>query len=97
MNAPPESGSWRLDVTAKGTLDNLALLAHPEADAPLGPREIRLRVRAAGLNFRDIAVGLGLVASEKTMGSEGAGVVTEVGAEVTGTAVGDRVFGVFER
>ncbi|MFI6896652.1 type I polyketide synthase [Streptomyces sp. NPDC050256] len=97
LNSPPDNVSWRLDVTAKGTLDNLALLAHPEADAPLGPHEIRMEVRAAGLNFRDIAVGLGLVASEKTMGSEGAGVVTEVGTEVTGAAVGDRMFGIFER
>lgn len=94
---PPTDGPWRLDVTTKGTLDNLALVAHPEAQAPLGPREVRIAVRAAGLNFRDIAVGLGLVATEKTMGSEGAGVVTEAGAQVTGVAVGDRVFGVFER
>lgn len=84
-------------MTSRGTLDNLALVPHPEAEEPLGPRQVRIRVRAAGLNFRDIAVGLALVAGERTMGSEGAGLVTEVGADVTGTAVGDRVFGVFER
>ncbi|MFI8997837.1 type I polyketide synthase [Streptomyces sp. NPDC053542] len=94
---PPAEGAWRLDVTSRGTLDNLALLPHPEAEAPLGPMEVRIAVRAAGLNFRDIAVGLGLVATEKTMGSEGAGVVTETGAQVTDFRVGDRVFGVFER
>ncbi|MET9390143.1 type I polyketide synthase [Streptomyces sp. NPDC006624] len=97
LPAPEGRTAWRLDVTAKGTLDNLALVPHPEATLPLGPREIRVEVRAAGLNFRDIAVGLGLVASEKTMGSEGAGVVTEVGPEAGRFAVGDRVFGVFER
>ncbi|MEV0242708.1 type I polyketide synthase [Streptomyces sp. NPDC050674] len=97
LPVPQGHSAWRLDVTAKGTLDNLALVPHPEATLPLGAREIRIEVRAAGLNFRDIAVGLGLVASEKTMGSEGAGVVTEVGAEVTRIAVGDRIFGVFER
>ncbi|MFC4612665.1 type I polyketide synthase [Streptomyces maoxianensis] len=95
--APDGHREWRLDVTSKGTLDNLALVPHPEAAQPLGPREVRIEVRAAGLNFRDIAVGMGLVATEKTMGSEGAGVVTEVGADVTRVAVGDRVFGVFER
>ena len=94
---PPAAGAWRLDVTRKGTLDNLALLPHPEAEAPLGPRQVRISVRAAGLNFRDIAVGLELVASERTMGSEGAGVVIETGPGCTGVAVGDRVFGVFER
>ena len=97
LPVPQGHSAWRLDVTAKGTLDNLALVPHPEAARPLGPREIRVEVRAAGLNFRDIAVGLGLVATEKTMGSEGAGVVTEVGTGVTRIAPGDRIFGVFER
>ncbi|MFI2346138.1 type I polyketide synthase [Streptomyces sp. NPDC019443] len=97
LPAPDGHGAWRLDVTSRGTLDNLALVPHPEAAQPLGPREVRIEVRAAGLNFRDIAVGMGLVATEKTMGSEGAGVVTEVGADVNQVAVGDQVFGVFER
>ncbi|WP_432154716.1 type I polyketide synthase [Streptomyces tricolor] len=97
LRPPAGSRAWRLDVTAKGTLDDLALVAHPEAEAELGPRQVRVEVRAAGLNFRDITVGLGLVATEKTMGSEGAGVITEVGAEVTRFAAGDRVFGMFER
>ncbi|MFE3146069.1 type I polyketide synthase [Streptomyces sp. NPDC059218] len=94
---PRAPGAWRLDVTKKGTLDDLALLPHPEAEGPLGTGEVRIAVRAAGLNFRDIAVGLGLVATEKTMGSEGAGTVTETGPGVTGFTVGDQVFGVFER
>ncbi|WP_460308203.1 type I polyketide synthase [Actinocorallia aurea] len=93
---PPE-GPWRLDVTSRGTLDDLALVPHPEAAAALGPREVRLDVRAAGLNFRDVTVGLGLVDTERTMGAEGAGVVTETGSEVTGFHPGDRVFGVFAR
>jgi NADPH:quinone reductase-like Zn-dependent oxidoreductase/NADP-dependent 3-hydroxy acid dehydrogenase YdfG/acyl carrier protein len=93
---PPDSAAWRLDVTAKGTLDNLALIPHPAASEPLGPRQVRIAVRAAGLNFRDITVGLGLVATEKTMGSEGAGVVTEVGSAVRRFAPGDLVFGMIE-
>ena len=93
---PPDSPAWRLDVTAKGTLDNLALIPYPEGDAPLGPRQVRIALRAAGLNFRDITVGLGLVPTEKTMGSEGAGIVTEVGSAVTRFAPGDRVFGMIE-
>ncbi|MGW7169877.1 SDR family NAD(P)-dependent oxidoreductase [Streptomyces sp. NPDC054884] len=97
LRPPAGSRAWRLDVTVKGTLDDLALVEHPEAQAELGPREVRVEVRAAGLNFRDVTVGLGLVATEKTMGSEGAGVITEVGAEVTRFAAGDRVFGMFER
>lgn len=93
---PPDSPAWRLDVTAKGTLDNLALVPYPEGAAPLGPGQVRIAVRAAGLNFRDITVGLGLVPTEKTMGSEGAGVITEVGSAVTRFGPGDRVFGMIE-
>ncbi|WP_106396530.1 type I polyketide synthase [Actinocorallia populi] len=94
--APPQ-GAWRLDVTRRGTLDDLALIPHPEAEAALGPREVRLEVRAAGLNFRDVTVGLGLVPTERFMGSEGSGVVLEVGSEVTGFVPGDKVFGMFDR
>ncbi|MCU1470893.1 MAG: Acyl transferase [Glaciihabitans sp.] len=97
MPIPADTAAWRLDVTDKGTLDNLALIPHPEAIGLLGERQVRIEVRAAGLNFRDVTVGLGLVATEKTMGSEASGVVTEVGSAVTGFAPGDRVFGMFER
>ncbi|TCK22209.1 type I polyketide synthase [Pseudonocardia endophytica] len=97
LAVPQDAPAWRLDVTRKGSLDDAALVPHPEAVAPLGDHEVRIAVRAAGLNFRDVAVGTGLVRSELTMGSEGAGVVTGTGAGVEGLAVGDRVFGVFER
>ncbi|GGJ96551.1 hypothetical protein GCM10010123_28150 [Pilimelia anulata] len=93
--AAPAGGAWRLDVARRGAFDSLALLPHPAAEP--GPREVRVAVRAAGLNFRDVVVGLGLVPTERTMGCEGAGVVTAVGPAVTRHAVGDRVYGVFGR
>lgn len=93
--APPSEGPWRLDVTRRGTLDDLTLMQWPQALRPLGPDEVRVAVHVGGLNFRDIAVGLNLVPTETTMGSEGAGVITEVGSEVEKLAIGDRVFGVF--
>ncbi|RQX59711.1 beta-ketoacyl synthase, partial [Micromonospora chalcea] len=62
----------------------------------LGPREVRVRVRAAGLNFRDVLNALGLYPGDAgPLGGEGAGEVVEVGAEVTDLRPGDRVFGVF--
>ncbi|MGW4059751.1 SDR family NAD(P)-dependent oxidoreductase [Amycolatopsis sp. NPDC004747] len=91
LRAP--EGPWRLDVTKAGTLDDLALVEAPEAVRPLGDGEVRVGVRAVGVNFRDVLIGLGMYPGASRMGSEGAGVVLEVGAAVTDLAPGDRVFG----
>ncbi|SBT95660.1 polyketide synthase 12, partial [Streptomyces sp. DI166] len=90
---PPAGRAWRLDTAASGTLDGLALLPHPEATEPLAPGQVRVSVRAAGVNFRDVLIGLGMVPGQTVMGSEGAGVVTETGPGVTRFAPGDRVLG----
>ncbi|WP_037305017.1 type I polyketide synthase, partial [Saccharopolyspora erythraea] len=92
---PAPSGPWRLDVTAEGTLENLALVPAPEAQVPLEPGQVRIAVRAAGVNFRDVLIGLGMYPGEVQLGGEGAGVVTEVAPDVTGLAPGDRVTGLF--
>jgi len=85
--------SWRLDIRQRGTLDGLALVAAPEQ--PLKAGEIRVAMRAAGVNFRDVLGTLGAYPGEVTIGIEGAGVVTELGPEVIGLAVGDAVLGLF--
>ncbi|WP_274910693.1 type I polyketide synthase [Streptomyces sp. WZ-12] len=91
---PPPGTPWRLGSRAKGSLDGLALLPHPEAQRPLTGHEVRVEVRAAGLNFRDVLNALGMYPGDAGLfGSEAAGVVTEVGLEVTGLAPGDRVMG----
>ncbi|MGW5884591.1 type I polyketide synthase, partial [Streptomyces koyangensis] len=92
---PDAPGPWRLDVTDEGTLENLALVPHPEADAPLAPGEVRVAVRAAGVNFRDVLIALGMYPDRARMGAEAAGVVTETGPGIDDLAVGDRVFGFF--
>ncbi|MGW4059752.1 SDR family NAD(P)-dependent oxidoreductase [Amycolatopsis sp. NPDC004747] len=91
LRAP--EGPWRLDVTKAGTLDDLALVEAPGALRALRDNEVRLGVRAVGLNFRDVLIGLGMYPDAVPMGAEGAGVVLEVGATVTDLAPGDRVFG----
>jgi NADPH2:quinone reductase len=60
---------------------------------PPGPREARVRHSFAGLNFIDVYHRTGLYPQPLPFipGSEGAGVVTAVGAEVKDLAVGDRV------
>ena len=60
-----------------------------------GPGQVRIVVRAAGVNPSDAKKRRGLMDEElpQTMGHEAAGVVDELGAGVAGVAVGDRVFG----
>lgn len=59
----------------------------------LGPREVRVAIRATSLNYRDILIkhGQGASLTEPVPLSDGAGEVTEVGAEVTEWKIGDRV------
>jgi malonyl CoA-acyl carrier protein transacylase len=87
----PPAGPWHLDALKRGTLESLALTSSPQV--PLGPSEVRVQMQAAGLNFRDVLVALGLYPGEASIGGEGAGAVVEVGAEVDDLAPGDRVMG----
>jgi mycoketide-CoA synthase len=89
---PPGEASWRIDTHSSGTLEGLALCAGPPADT-LGAGQVRVAVHAAGLNFRDVLIALGMYPGEAPIGSEGAGVVLEVAPDVSGLAVGDRVMG----
>ncbi|MGC4750688.1 SDR family NAD(P)-dependent oxidoreductase, partial [Micromonospora sp. DT201] len=94
---PAGETAWLLDVAETGTLAGLTLRSCPEATAPLGEGEVRVAVRAAGLNFRDVLITLGMYPDpEARMGGEGAGVVTEIGPGVTGLAPGDRVMGILD-
>jgi NADPH:quinone reductase-like Zn-dependent oxidoreductase len=64
-----------------------------------GPGQVRIRVRAAGVNPMDWKIRSGMVAQMMPVefphvpGLDGAGEVDEVGEGVTDVAVGDRVFG----
>ncbi|MER7105375.1 SDR family NAD(P)-dependent oxidoreductase, partial [Streptomyces humidus] len=93
---PAGEPAWHLGSAEKGTLDNLTLAPFPEAAAELTAGQVRISVRAAGVNFRDVLNALGMYPGEAgLLGGEGAGVVTEVGPGVSGLTVGDRVFGMF--
>ncbi|MFF7636307.1 type I polyketide synthase [Kitasatospora sp. NPDC008050] len=94
LAVPQAAGPWRLEITEKGTVDNLALLPGPEAAQALEPGQVRLAVRAAGLNFRDVLNALGMYpGGARFLGSEAAGTVVEVGPGVTRLVPGDRVMG----
>nr|UPI48943.1 type I polyketide synthase [Micromonospora sp.] len=93
---PPEGvPNWRLSVSEPGTLENLELVECPEAIAPLEPGQIRVALRAAGLNFRDVLMTLGMYPGDAVLGGEGAGIVTETADDVTDLAVGDHIMGLF--
>ncbi|WP_425554973.1 type I polyketide synthase [Kitasatospora putterlickiae] len=94
LEPPADAQAWRMEPGASGSFDALSLRPRPEALAPLLPGEVRVAVRAAGLNFRDALNALGLYPGDAgPLGIEGAGVVTEVGPGVTRFAAGDRVMG----
>ena len=91
---PPAGGEpWHLGIDSPGSLGSLALCGSPGVGEPLGAGEVRVAVHAAGLNFRDVLIALGVYPGEAPLGSEGAGVVVEVAADVRDLAVGDRVMG----
>ncbi|MFE2165140.1 SDR family NAD(P)-dependent oxidoreductase [Streptomyces sp. NPDC059447] len=90
----PDTDAWRLVSEGKGSLESLALAAAPEATAPLAPGQVRIAVRAAGLNFHDVVLALGMIEEDRDQfGYEAAGVVVETAPDVTGLAPGDRVLG----
>jgi NADPH2:quinone reductase len=65
------------------------------ASKPLAAGQVRVAVRAAGINFPDILMAAGEYQLKPelpfTPGVEAAGDVTEIGSDVSGVAVGDKV------
>ncbi|WAP60613.1 SDR family NAD(P)-dependent oxidoreductase [Streptomyces sp. S465] len=95
--APVDTGQpWRLEPSRERTLEGLTLATAEDAGRELGEAEVRVAVRAAGLNFRDVLLSLGMYPDHQAlMGSEGAGVVVATGPGVESCAVGDRVMGLW--
>ncbi len=89
----------RVVVRRPGGWDRLEL--ERASAAPLGVDDVRIAVAAAGINFADVAVRMGLYSSAKkyvgwpiTPGFEVAGRVTELGGGVSDLAVGEEVVAV---
>jgi NADPH:quinone reductase-like Zn-dependent oxidoreductase len=82
-------------IEKTGGPETLALRDRPEPE--LGPGRLRVRVRAAGINFADIQARVGLYPDAPDLpfvpGYEFAGEVEDVGEGVDGFAPGDRVMG----
>ncbi|ASQ99548.1 type I polyketide synthase [Streptomyces sp. 11-1-2] len=94
LTPPPDTEAWSVDLDSADNLDGLGIVPAPGVLAPLAEGEVRLSVRAMGVNFREVLVALDMVpGGDRPEGGEAAGVITEIGPGVTGFSVGDRVMG----
>ncbi|KAJ3579181.1 hypothetical protein NPX13_g1377 [Xylaria arbuscula] len=86
-----ERQALQLTVGKSGLLETLRFQEDDEIIAkPLNPDDIEIEVRASAINFRDIAVSMGIIEDYK-LGDECAGLVTAVGSNVNGFGIGDHV------
>ena len=88
--ALPEEPDWVLAPDPGGVFDRPYV--QPLPARPLEPREVRVAVGAAGLNFWDVFRSLGFI-EEGLLGREMCGHIVEVGSEVSRVSVGDHVVG----
>jgi acyl transferase domain-containing protein/SAM-dependent methyltransferase len=91
--APPEDTDVELQIASRGVLDRLEI--RPSVRRPPAPREVAIRVIAAGLNFKDVLNALGAYPGNPgPLGFECAGVVVAVGADVSSVQVGEEVLAI---
>jgi NADPH:quinone reductase-like Zn-dependent oxidoreductase/acyl carrier protein len=92
-----EDAAYALSLPGPGSLLNLAWYRVPKRPPERG--EIQIAVQASALNFKDVLLTSGVLPADLlkegpagiAVGLECAGVVSAVGPEVTGFAIGDRV------
>ncbi len=105
LHAQPSKGStnnteqvpYRVEIRRPGVLSSLRI--REAVRTPPGPGQIEVRVTTTCLNFKDIAVAMGLLAESafadgytgRSLGVEAAGVVVTLGEGITGIRIGDPV------
>ena len=80
----------RLSMKTPGLLDSLYFTDDTRLARPFGEAMLEIDVKAVGMNFKDVMIGLGQIPYED-LGFECSGVVAAVGKSVFDFAVGDRV------
>jgi NADPH:quinone reductase-like Zn-dependent oxidoreductase len=82
-------------ISKAGAPDVLQVREAPDPEAGAG--QVRIRVKATGINFADLMARVGLYPDAPkipcVVGYEVSGVIDQVGPGVTGFTVGERVFG----
>ena len=86
----PDEPDWVLAPDPSGVFDRP--FVQPLPARSLEPREVRVAVEAAGLNFWDVFRSLGFI-EEGLLGREMCGRILEVGSEVSTVSIGDLVVG----
>jgi phthiocerol/phenolphthiocerol synthesis type-I polyketide synthase C len=90
---PAADRAFRLETDSPGILERLTLTATPRR--AVGPTQVEIEVRAAGLNFLDVLSAMGVrpdaVQGPIALGGECAGTVVAVGEDVRDLAQGDAV------
>ena len=100
LKSSQNQNPFRLEISTPGILDNLTLRAttRPKPE----PHEVEIQVCATGLNFKDVALAMNLLAdvnlegnfSQRSLGLECAGVITAIGSGVEGFQIGDEVIAI---
>lgn len=76
----PDDTPVNLEIGHIGRLDTLYFAPNEDMlNEPLGPEQLEFKVLASALNFRDIAIAVGLI-QDYHFGEECAGIVTRAGA-----------------
>ena len=86
----PEDPEWALAPDPEGVFEKPYVKPLPAP--PLEPREVRVGVEAAGLNFWDVFRSLGFI-PEGNLGREMCGRILEVGSGVSRVSVGEPIVG----
>jgi acyl transferase domain-containing protein/acyl carrier protein len=91
--APAGKRPFQLRIDCPGALDELTL--HTIDRHVPGPGQVEIEVRATGLNFADVLRARGIYPGQEQgsplLGLECAGIVSAIGAGVTGLTIGDAV------
>ena len=82
----------RLEVEIPGMLDSIRFVDDGTPQKSLNANELRMDLRASGVNFRDVMISLGQLDESSAMCGEHSGIVTAVGTDLTNSFhLGDRI------
>ncbi|KAL3426455.1 beta-ketoacyl synthase domain-containing protein [Phlyctema vagabunda] len=80
----------KLATSSPGLLNKLEFITDPIYNEPLTETQVEIKIKAVGLNFRDLMIAMGEHMAY-SLGNEAAGIVSRVGTQVTEFEPGDKV------